>query len=107
MSTSGFDSDLILAVFIVTYIGMALGGERLYAPLLFKGYNGWDSGLLVQNLADRPLAVTATYGSTEGQWRESVTLPPRAAVSLYPSLNADLPETWVGAAALEASPGWG
>ncbi len=25
MSTSGFDSDLILAVFIVTYIGMALG----------------------------------------------------------------------------------
>jgi hypothetical protein len=90
------------------YTGAATGGERAYAPLLFKRYNGWDTGLQVQNLGDQAVPVTVTYRQTNaegGPWREQAVVPARAAVTFYQPANEELPAGFVGSAVVDAPPG--
>lgn len=90
------------------YTAAATGGDRAYAPLLFKRYNGWDTGLQVQNLADDAVPVTVAYQQTNaagGPWREQAVVPPRAAVTFYQPANEELPADFVGSAVVEAPAG--
>jgi len=90
------------------YTAAATGGDRAYAPLLFKRYNGWDTGLQIQNLADDAVPVTVTYQQTNGAggpWQDQAVVPPRAAVTFYQPANEELPADFVGSAVVEAPAG--
>jgi hypothetical protein len=92
----------------LSYGGIAAGGDRIYVPLLFKGYNGWDTGLQVQNLGDTAAPVTVTYqpaNGAGGPWRESGVIPPRSALTFYQPANANLPAGFVGSAVVIATNG--
>ncbi len=90
------------------YAAASSGGERAYAPLIFKQYNGWDTGLQVQNLGAEAVPVTVTYRQTNGAggpWRDQAVIPPNAAVTFYQPANEDLPPDFVGSAVVEAPAG--
>jgi hypothetical protein len=85
----------------LAYAGASAGSERISVPLLFKGYNGWDSTLSIQNLSDSPAPVTVAYhrgDSTGAPWTETVTVPARTSVTLAQATNASLPAGFVGSA---------
>ena len=81
------------------YTAAASGGERSYAPLLFNRYNGWNTGLQVQNLGDQSVPVTVTYqqsNAVAGPWRDQATVAAHAAVTFYQPANEALPRDFVG-----------
>jgi len=83
----------------LAYSGASSGSERVYLPLLFKAFNGWDSTLAVQNLDDAPVPVTVTYTRTNlpgGPWTETATVPARAAITLAQTATPGLPPDFVG-----------
>jgi hypothetical protein len=91
-----------------SYAGTSAGSERISVPLLFKGYNGWDSTLSIQNLGDTSTPVTVTYNrtdSTGAPWTEAVTVPARASVTLTQSTNASLPAGFAGSAVVSGPSG--
>ncbi len=47
-----------------TYNCFSAGATSFFAPIVEKGYFGWDSGIQVQNLTDNPTTVTVTYEIT-------------------------------------------
>src|SRR5207245_11600013 len=76
------------------YTASGAGTDRAYVPLLFKRYNGWNTGLQVQNLGDSAVPVSVTYQQTNapgGPWRDQGTVPPRSAVTFYQPANDELP----------------
>jgi hypothetical protein len=90
------------------YSAAASGRDRAFAPLLFKRYNGWDSGLQVQNLGNEAVPATVTYRQTNGDggpWLEEGLVPPSAALTFYQPANAELPSDFVGSATVEAPTG--
>jgi hypothetical protein len=92
----------------LSYSGISSSGERVYVPLLFKRYNGWDTGLQVQNLADASVSVAVTYQRTNGPggpWRETAVIAPRSAHTFYQPANTSLPDGFVGSAIVESPAG--
>jgi hypothetical protein len=92
----------------LAYSGFASGSERVFVPLLFKSYNGWNTGLQVQNLASSPAQVLVTYRRANGPggpWQERQLVPPRSAVTFFQPANAELPDGFVGSAVVEGGTG--
>jgi hypothetical protein len=90
------------------YTAAASGSERAFVPLLFNRYNGWNTGLQVQNLGDAAVPVTVTYRQTNaegGPWQDQATVPARSAVTFYQPANEALPGGFVGSAIVDAPPG--
>ena len=90
------------------YTASGAGTDRAYVPLLFKRYNGWNTGLQVQNLGDSAVPVSVTYQQTNapgGPWRDQGTVPARSAVTFYQPADEQLPSDFVGSAVVEAPAG--
>ncbi len=91
----------------LSYTGASAGTERVYVPLLFKAFNGWDSTLTIENLGDAPAPVTVTYSRTNtpgGPWTESATVPAHTSITLAQASNASLPVDFVGPAVITGPP---
>jgi hypothetical protein len=92
----------------LAYSGFAGGSERVYVPLLFKAYNGWDTGLQVQNLSSSPTTVQVTYRRANGPggpWVESGVVQPRSSITFFQPANAELPTSFVGSAVVDGGAG--
>ncbi len=83
------------------YPGAPVGAQSLYAPVLYNHYNGWDSGIQIQNLNPAPTRAVVTY-QTSGQSNpaavETVSIPGGGSVTLYQPAQPQLPDGWVGSA---------
>lgn len=82
----------------MAYPGAAAGAERLDVPLLFKHYNGWDTGLQLFNLGEAPATVQVTYQTNAQPLAESLTIASGTAATVYQPANSRLPEGYVGSA---------
>ncbi|MDI3340536.1 MAG: hypothetical protein QJR03_08390 [Sphaerobacter sp.] len=62
-----------------------LSPTEKFGPLVFRDYNGWNTGINIANLADRDNQVTVTYYTYAGNAvaTEAVTIPPRAMEYVY------------------------
>ena len=56
-----------------------------YGPLVFRDYNGWNTGINIANLSSYDNRVTVTYYNYQGNVvaSEAVTIPPRAMEYVY------------------------
>ncbi|HZT06862.1 MAG TPA: hypothetical protein VFC51_07505 [Chloroflexota bacterium] len=90
----------------LVYAAATTPAPTLYAPMIFKGRGGWDSGIQVQNLGNSAAAVRVTYVSTGGgAWDESASIPASGARAFYQPANASLPSGLVGAAVVQSMSG--
>lgn len=95
----------------LAYSGVSTGAERVFAPLLFKDYNGWDTSIQVQNLQDQPVPVTVTFQQANAEvgegatWQQTAVVAGRSSTSLSQALNTNLPAGFVGLALVEAPVG--
>lgn len=100
MSQTGGDS--------MGYEGRVEGASTLYAPLVFKNRNGWNSRVFVQNLGDKPTAVEVVYGGRPdagGLGSETATIPPLASRSFALAANPALPEDFAGSLVARSTDG--
>jgi thermitase len=93
----------------VAYDARASGSAVVYAPLVFKNRNGWNTTLFAQNLVSEPTTVQLVYSSpgVPGSWTESITIPPFAARHISQADTAALPNDFSGsvtATSLQGSP---
>jgi len=89
----------------MAYPAASAGAERLEVPLLFKRYNGWDTGLQLFNLGAAPATVQVTYHTSAQPTSESMTIGGGKAMTLYQPANPRLPDGYVGSATVTAAPG--
>src|SRR5690606_17948946 len=56
-----------------------------FGPLVFRDYNGWNTGINIANLSDRDNRVTVTYYNYAGNVvaSDTVTIPARAMEYVY------------------------
>ncbi|MDI3340021.1 MAG: DUF4815 domain-containing protein [Sphaerobacter sp.] len=61
------------------------GATLKYGPLVFRDYNGWNTGINIANLSSSTNQVTVTYYNYAGNAvaTETVTIPPRAMEYVY------------------------
>ncbi len=89
------------------YTPVAEGAVNLSAPLLFRDYNGWNTEIAVQNLADQPARFNVAYfDRATGQAvapGEGYTAAPGATVVIRQSASPNLPAGWVGSAVIAGS----
>lgn len=83
----------------------AASAATLYAPLLMKANNGWDTGLQVQNVDADEAQVTITYFNTDNQQvaTQNRAIPPRTAATFFTPEVPGLPERFVGSAVITAT----
>ena len=88
----------------MAYTGLTGGSDRLNAPLVFKGHNGWDSGIQVTNLSPVGGSLLIRYpeASTAIQ---SVPISPFGSATVYVPANAQLPAGFVGSAVIQGPSG--
>jgi hypothetical protein len=82
------------------YAGFGSGAATLAAPLVFRAYNGWSTGIQVQNLGASPATVTVTYTGTgvQGSAGDAAVIPPLASASFYQPASRALADGFVGSA---------
>lgn len=86
--------------------GAAGTTPRISAPLIYKNYNGWSTGIQVQNLGPAPAPIRVTYYKQGGgTFADQQTAPPNASVTFYLPGKADLPDNFVGSALIESAAG--
>jgi hypothetical protein len=74
--------------------------------VVFKDYNGWSTGLQVQNLGSTPTTVEIVYtGTTGGAWSERAEVPAMGSHSFYQPSNSDLPRGFAGSAMVRSRNG--
>ena len=61
------------------------GADLRFGPLVFRDYNGWNTGINIANLSSQPNRVTVTYYSYAGNVvaAETRTIPSRAMEYVY------------------------
>lgn len=91
----------------VSYPVPAGGAPDVLVPFVARDYQGWSTGLQVQNLGSAATTVTVTYlrSNGPGTWTESATIPPGAAAVFYQPANAQLPAGFLGMAHVASSDG--
>ena len=89
----------------MAYPGLAAPADRLEAPLLFKRYNGWDTGLQVFNVGDTAANVQVSYHGGAEPVLDAITIPAGSATTLYQPAHSALPQGFVGSALVAAQPG--
>jgi len=82
----------------MAYPGLTGGAERLEVPLLFKRYQGWDTGLRLFNLGSAPAPITVLYLGTPNAWAEPALVNAGSSATFYQPANRLLPNGYVGAA---------
>lgn len=87
----------------MAYPGATGGADRLDVPLLFKHYNGWDTGLQLFNLGTASATVQVTYQTGAQPLSESLVVESGTAATLYQPANARLPAGYVGSATVTGS----
>jgi subtilisin family serine protease len=99
MSAPTFDS--------MAYDARVESGSAVYTPLAFKNRNGWKSTVAVQNSSARPATVRLTYRSStgDGQWSETIVVPPLASQSVALADRAIVPEGFAGGILLNSIAG--
>ncbi|HEX2283052.1 MAG TPA: hypothetical protein VHG52_14935 [Thermomicrobiales bacterium] len=77
--------------------------QRSIAPLLFSAYNGWNTGINLANISDRPANVTVSYFAEGGGFirEETLTMAARSMEYLYTPGNVEQDE-FVGSATIES-----
>jgi len=89
----------------VSYPALSGGAPNVFAPFVLRNYQGWSTGLQVQNLGNAPTTAIITYqrGNGPGTWTESALIPPGAAVVFYQPANPQLPNDFMGSAQIASS----
>src|SRR5262249_51043377 len=89
----------------VSYPVVAAGAPTVLAPFVLRNYQGWSTGLQVQNLGSAPTTATVTYqrGNGSGTWTESSMIPPGASVVFYQPTHPQLPDNFLGTAYVASS----
>jgi hypothetical protein len=89
----------------LTYEGFASGADAVWAPLLMRHYNGWNTGIQIQNLGTAPTAARVAYttrSEAEPFAITTVAIPPFASRTLYQPTDDRIPSNWVGSAVIES-----
>jgi len=91
----------------MAYGGFANGTPNISVPVVFKGSNGWDSGIQVQNLAATDTRVNVTYhlpgsGPIAG---EGALIAAGSSTTFYQPDNAGIPPNSIGAALVTSQGG--
>jgi hypothetical protein len=91
----------------MAYSGVATGTDVLFAPVIYKRYNGWDSGIELQNMNPSPARATVIYqGTGPGPGiSENVVIPASGTLTLYQPSSTLLPDGFVGSARIMGEPG--
>jgi len=80
-----------------------------YAPQVMKNLSGWSSYVAVQNTETSSVDVTVTYKDRDGNdipaATETATIPGQSSKVFYQASNTDLPDQFLGAAAVSADDG--
>jgi hypothetical protein len=120
----GIAVDLIGHDVLMTYIGepselnytfdpekatFTQGNQVVFGPLVYSEYQGWDSGIQVQNLSSVHAAKAKVYFldrsgdiiTTLIDW-----ICPRGSQTFFLPVVADLPGTWVGSVRVESQEWW-
>ena len=89
--------------------GEAMDTDTHIAPLVFRNYNNWNSGISVTNLSEiEDTTVTVTYISSEGEAATSdeISIARRGMAYVYhPGTGDGAGTTFVGAAIIQSSNG--
>jgi hypothetical protein len=87
---------------LVEPIGLeAASATTRFAPLVFKNFHHWNTGISIANLADVGNEVTITYYHVGGTEAESVnlTIPPKSMDFVYtPAISDDPADIFIGSA---------
>lgn len=91
----------------VSYPAAVAGVPATVAPFVLRNYQGWSTGLQVQNLGSAPTTVVVTYTRTNGPgtWTESASILPGAAAVFYQPAHPQLPDDFLGTAFVTSSDG--
>jgi hypothetical protein len=91
----------------VSYVPAAAGAPTTLAPFVLRNYQGWSTGLQVQNAGSAPTTATVTYTRLNGggTWTESAPIAPGAAAVFYQPANQQLPDNFMGTAYVASSDG--
>jgi hypothetical protein len=91
----------------VSYVPAAAGAPSSLAPFVLRNYQGWSTGLQVQNTGSAPTTAIVTYTRLNGSgtWTESAPIAPGAAAVFYQPANQQLPDNFMGVASVAASDG--
>jgi hypothetical protein len=80
--------------------GAASGATVSYLPVLYKGYYGFDTSFLVQNVDSATNAIRVTYSNGS---QETASLAPGESKLFYQPNNANLPRGFNGSAIVEST----
>jgi hypothetical protein len=102
------DSEESLASFQqVNEVGNANGRYEMYGPLVFRNYNGWNTGISVVNISNQTNDVDIQFFGTGGGasiFQDSLTISPMGQDFVYipndPALNGD--SSFVGSVLLSS-----
>ena len=86
----------------MSYNTLSGGTTTVNAPLLFKNFNNWNTGLQVQNVGTAATHATVTYYGAGGTWTEEADIEPGASHTFYQPANPSLPDGFVGSAVVES-----
>ncbi|HLH23546.1 MAG TPA: hypothetical protein VK066_13575 [Chloroflexota bacterium] len=91
----------------VSYVPAPAGVPSTLAPFVLRNYQGWSTGLQVQNTGTAPTTATVTYTRLNGPgtWTESAPIAPGAAAVFYQPANQQLPDNFMGVASVASSDG--
>src|SRR5207253_2572308 len=92
----------------MAYAAQPSGGATLYAPLVIKDLNGWDTIVHVQNVDGAPAQVEIAYYSSTGgarTWADTATIPPLGSRAFSQFQHPQLPSGFVGSAVIRATNG--
>jgi hypothetical protein len=92
----------------MSYVGQLAGAATLYAPLVVKEVNGWDTIVHVQNTGTTPAEVQLTYyplGGLGRAWTDTAVIPPLGARAFSQFNHPSLPSGFTGAAVIHSPNG--
>jgi hypothetical protein len=92
----------------MSYVGQLAGAATLYAPLVVKDVNGWDTIVHVQNTGTTPAEVQLTYYPVGGQgrtWTDTAVIPPLGARTFSQFNHPSLPAGFTGSAVISSPNG--
>src|SRR5262249_23080332 len=89
----------------MAFPGQAAPASTLYAPLVVKDQNNWDTTIHVQNAGSAPADVQITYYPTGGvgrTWTDSASIPPSGSRAFSQFNHPQLPSGFVGSAVIQS-----
>ena len=85
-----------------SYAGLTSGASTLELPLVFKNYDGWSTGIQVQNLGSTSTIVRVSYAGSDRPGSDGAIIPPLTSATFYQPASGALPSSFVGSATVES-----